>query len=298
MAGSSAWRRITSAAKGGEPTPERGRRAKLLRRPHGPEFDLAATFRSLSQALRARLDATDGGRHLVEKGRRREGELREFLRAHLPPAYGVTQSEAISAGGETSRQTDVLLYDALQAPVLLAADSSSLLAIESVYAGIEVKPLLTAAALARAADNLASLKALPRTALMRPRDGCPPEDMPRSNPAVFGAIFAYESDPPLRLLEALCALCKDRPPELWVDCVVVLDKAVIHRKTFRPAPEGRSWRYFDHRTPLACIEAGEDSLLVFYLLLLQDLNRKVLYPPDLMRYALSLGLPKPTLRQP
>ena len=208
------------------------------------------------------------------------------------------QGEAISSGGQASLQMDVLVYDALQAPVLLASDSSSLLAVESVYAGIEVKPFLSVRALEQAVENLASLKALPSTALTRPREGRDPEDMPRANPAVFAAIFAFESDPPLRLLDALCALYKDRPPELWADCVAVLDKAVIYRKTFLPAPQGWSWTYTRHRTPFLCVEAGPDSLLFFYLLLLQDLNTKWLLPPDLMKYSLTLGLPEPTMRRP
>ena len=283
---------------GGQRAPERGGRGTLRRRQEPPPFDLAATFRGLGRALRARLDVAEAGRHPAEKGRRREGALREFLRAHLPPAFGVTQGEAIASNGQSSRQTDVLLYDALHAPVLLATDTSSILAIESVYAGIEVKPFLTARDLAVAAENLASLKALPNSALTRPPGDFDLDKMPTRNPAVFGAVFAYESDPPLRLLDALCALCKDRPPDLWPDSVLVLDKAVIYRKTFRPAPQGWSSGYSKNRTPLLCVEAGVNSLLFFYLLLLQDLNTKTLLPPDLIKYALTLGLPEPTLRQP
>ena len=281
----------------GRAAPERNRPVKL-RRDNPAPFDLAATFRGVGRALQARLEMAEAGRHPVEKGRRREGALRDFLREHLPPAFGVTQGEAVAAGGQVSRQMDVLIYDALHAPVLLASDSSTMLAAESVYAGIEVKPMLTASVLERAVDNLASLKALPTSALVRPPGDFDPEKMPTRNPAVFGAVFGYEGDPPLRLLDALCTLCKDRPPELWPDSILVLDKAVIYRKTFRPAPEGWSWRYHNHRTQFACVEAGANSLLFFYLLLLQDLNTKTLLPPDLMKYALTLGLPEPTLRQP
>jgi hypothetical protein len=282
----------------GEASPERRNRGMLRRQHEPPPFDLAATFRGLGKALSARLEVAETGRHPGDKGRRREGALRDFLREHLPPAFGVTQGEAVAAGGQASRQMDVLIYDALHAPVLLASDSSSLVAIESVYAGIEVKPSLSASTLMAAAENLASLKALPSSALMRPPVGYDPEKMPTRNPAAFGAVFAYESDPPIRLLDALCEVCKDRPPELWPEAIVVLDKAVIYRQGFRPAALGWSWQYARNRTPFLCVEAGANSLLFFYLMLLQDLNAKTLLPPDLMKYALTLGLPEPTVRRP
>jgi hypothetical protein len=193
---------------------------------------------------------------------------------------------------------DVLVYNALHAPVLLASDSATLLAAESVYAGIEVKPLLTSLGLAAAIENLASLKALPTSALVRPPGDYDPGKMPTRNPAVFGAIVAYEGESPLRLLDALCSLCKDRPPELWPEAILLLDKAVIYRQGFRPAVLGWSWQYARNRTPFLCVEAGANSLLFFYLLLLQDLNTKALLPPDLMKYALTLGLPEPTRRCP
>ena len=298
VAGLDPLRAYYERRRAGESPPERRVQKPPPRPNEGAPFDLASTFRGLGKGLRAQLEVAEAGRHKGDKGRRREGALRDFLRAHLPPAYGVTEGEVVAAGGQASRQMDVLIYNALHAPVLLASDSATLLAAESVYAGIEVKPLLTSLGLAAAIENLASLKALPSTALVRPPSDYDPLKMPTRNPAVFGAIVAYEGESPLRLLDALCSLCKDRPPELWPEAILLLDKAVIYRQGFRPAVLGWSWQYARNRTPFLCVEAGANSLLFFYLLLLQDLNTKALLPPDLMKYALTLGLPEPTRRCP
>ena len=44
---------------------------------------------------------------------------------------------------------------------------------------------------------------------------------------------------------------------------------------------------------LACVEAAEDSLLYFQLLLLEDLKAKTLQQPDLLRYAQNANFPEP-----
>ena len=274
----------------GAPCPvlSRSEEPKLHKREGGPRFSLCETFRSLSRAMRARFETCGAGRHEADKGQRRESALREFLRAQLPGRYGVTRGEAIASLGEASRQADVLVYDALCAPVLLATDASMLLAAESVYAAIEVKPNLRVHDLKTAVRNIASVKSLSREAIVR---SMPPRaDEPRENPVPFGAVFAFTSDAPARLLDKLVALHAKLHPSLWVDCVCILDRAVIHRFGFAPGPIGWSPEFATLRTPLACIGAGADSLLLFYLLLCADLNAKTLRPPDLLHYAAGMEL--------
>jgi len=274
----------------GAPSPIVSRREepKLRKSEGGPRFSLPATFRSLSAMMRARFETCGAGRHESDKGQRRESALREFLRAQLPGRFGVTRGEAIAASGEASRQADVLVYDAHGAPVLLATDASMLLAAESVYAAIEVKPNLRVYDLKVAVENIASVKRLSRTAIVR---SLPPRaDEPGENPVPFGAVFAFTSDPVERLLDKLAELHAKLPPSMWVDCVCVLDSAVIHRFDIAPGPLGSSPEFAATRTPLACIRSGANSLLLFYLLLCADLNAKTLRPPDLLHYAVGLEL--------
>jgi hypothetical protein len=109
-------------------------------------------------------------------------------------------------------------------------------------------------------------------------------------------VFAFDGDSPERLQDALAELHSDVPPTLWVDCVCILDRAVIHRHGVIPGPAGWTPEVAVSRGPLTCVEAGADSLLYFYLLLSQDLNAKALAPPDLLLYSRGIALPPPRLR--
>jgi len=313
--------------RAGDPCPAVQRGSDVPRRHWGGTLhDLSVTFRTHSRGLRARFEACLGGRHATEKGQRREMALIQFLREHLPTRYGVTRGEVIASTAECSSQADVLIYDALRSPTLLSTETSCLLAAESVYAAIEVKPRLSAGELVRAAANLRSVKALPRTALLRPYAGSvagsqdwlkpglqtggepvrspafrqsskrrqalrnrshviesPPEG-PRSNPPVFGAVFAIESDPLGRLYSALEDAQRGLDPELWVDCVCILDQAVIYRPGGRAGHAGWTSEFSDAPPPTRIALAGPDALLYFYLTLLQDINTKTLLPPDLEFY--------------
>jgi len=283
--GLDALRAYYTRRRAGEARPSLERHPKLTRRPApGPAFDLAVGFRGLSRALRGRFEACLGGRHAAEKGQRREMALIELLRTHLPARYGVTRGEVIASTAECSNQADVLIYDALTSPTLLATDTSCLLAVESVYAAIEVKPRLRVGDLKKAAANLRSIKAFPRTALLRPyAPDASDRGQPESNPPVFGAIFAIESDPPARLLQALDDIQRPLDPALWVDCICILDQAVLYRVGAGTSSPG--WTSdFGQRPHTRIARTGLDALLFFYLTLLQDINTKTLLPPDLTHY--------------
>ena len=223
-------------------------------------------------------------------GYRREGTVREFLRAQLPSRYGVTRGEVASSSGEASRQMDVLVYDAPGAPVLLESEGSRVLAAESVYAAVEVKPRLTATELRAAIANIRSLKALPRDAVLWPGGPMGGLRAPEPNPAPYGAVFSFESMDPARVAAQLVEEQADVPEGLRVDCVCVLDEAVIFRSLgdpgmWQPAP-------WDAPATLACQAAGADSLLRFYLLVLRAVSGRRLGPPDLMHYVFGIG-PRP-----
>jgi len=299
-------RRAEARAKAAPTEPQEPAEASLepLRlRPGGqepPRFDLAVRFRALGRELRARFEACCGGSHPVEKGSRREAALRSFLRQQLPPPYGITRGEVVDATGQASRQVDLLIYDAFQALLLVDSEASALLAAESVYAAIEVKPVLGGSGLAAAVENLASVKLLSRRAVLRPPGRGLHEPRPEANPPIFAAIFSFESIEPRRVLRLLRDLEGETPSHLGVDCVCMLDRGIIFRypgfyappgmKSTGPAA-GRS----RERVPLVCTKAGENSLLLFCVLLSQELNLTRLWPPDLIRYAQSGGWPEPEI---
>ena len=267
------------------------RRRQAGKKSRPPSFDLAASFRGRNAELRGRLAAIDGGAHPVSKGQRREDAFRQFLRHHLPVNYGVGRGEVAASWGQLSRQVDILIYDAL-APVLLDDGGSLVVADDSIYAAIEVKPLLNADFLRDAIDIVRSVKTLRVPAVPLP-DGRGVVPSPR--PPIFGAVLARQSVDPELLARRLRELQAHLPPSLQVDCVCILDKAVIHRQCGGPGPSGWNPADADYPATLAYVEAGEDSLLYFHLMLLQDLKAKTLPLPDLLLYADSAHFPEPKI---
>jgi len=260
-------------------------------RPH-----LQAKFRAESQALTARMDAgRAGGKHTYEKGMRREQAAIEFLREFLPPRYGVARGEIVDSKGGVSRQCDIVVYDALHAPVLQRAEASQLFPAECVYAVIEVKPSLDRGSLPKAVANIAAAKALDRSAIVAQHGGHRLYHGPKANPPIFGAVLSLHS-PSVHdsMVPCLREHQQELPREQWVDAVCVLDEALIY--WFEMDPKGRGlpdWVPTVQKQG-ACLgyyESGEDTLLLFCLFLLHQLNAKELFPPDLLRYIDGLGTP-------
>jgi len=263
-------------------------------------FDLSAKFRGMSRALRGSYDAARvGGRHAGEKGMRREHTLHEFLRRHLPPRYGVARGEIVSARGEVSRQVDVVIYDALFSPLLQSADASGVFAAESVYAAIEVKASLNTTDLAEAVYNIKSVKALSRSATVREHGGHRRLHAARANPPIFGAVFAPKgSNIPKRVFPGLEEHNRQLPRELWIDCVCILDKALLYHFVRGGQPPGfLHWipSVLSEESYLGYIEAKKDTLMIFFLFLLHQINSKDLFPPDLLQYAQGLPVPAPVV---
>lgn len=268
--------------------------------PTDQPFDLRAKLRAVSRALRASYEAESvGGSHTTEKGMRRESVLGQFLARHLPPCYGVSRGEVVAAHGAISRQVDVVVYDAFHAPLLQDSEVSRVFPAECVYAAIEVKPALNRESLAEAVRNVASVKRLDRSAIVEQHGGHRIYHGPKQNPPIFGAVFALESsDVAGRIVPLLAQHHREMPPETWVDCVCVLDQALVYHFCYMVNPLGESlWlpAVLDEDTRLGHYDSKEDTLFLFYLFLLYQLNAKDLFPPDLMSYARGSRLPDPQI---
>ncbi|MBL7222857.1 MAG: hypothetical protein ISS72_03295 [Candidatus Brocadiae bacterium] len=258
-----------------------------------PQFDLPERFRALSRELRAQLDSVSGGHHPAEKGARREAIFRAFLRRILPGTYAIASGEILHSSGESSRQVDALIYPS-HSPALLDADTSVVVPAESVLAAIEVKPLLRRGEVVDAIANLRLAKALRPMAIFRPLPRPMHQRPIEPNPPAFTALFSIDSVDPRRVLKVLRELERDTPAAFALDCACLLDRGVITRGAGlagppslpEPLPGGAP-------VPLTCIEAGEDSLLVFYILLYEQLALRRTHLPDLRAYLGSLRLPPP-----
>ena len=163
--------------------------------------------------------------HAGERGGEAEDLLRRFLNEHLPGRFRAETGIVMDESGARSRQSDVLVIDALNSPVYRHG-RLMILPSDNVAAVVEVKSTLNKAELADAAAKVGSVKGLAKS---------PPSNVDR--PAVsapvamtrtFGVVFAYEADTSLSALaENLAAENVARSGLEHIDLVVVLGKGVV-----------------------------------------------------------------------
>jgi Domain of unknown function (DUF6602) len=119
--------------------------------------------------------------HPGERGRLLEEILRTFLASVLPRRIGVGSGFiAEGASHRMSRQTDVILYDALNYPLILSEKSLQIYPNEAVLATIEVKSALHRKELTDGVRNILSSKTMHKY---------PPEH----HPSTLGVLFCYNS---------------------------------------------------------------------------------------------------------
>src|SRR3954467_3652403 len=96
------------------------------------EFRAFLLDRERSVIARAR----EGGlfAHKATSGVARERVSHEPLRELLPGRHGLTSGVVKDSSGRTSGQWDILVYDAIDAPVLYRSGETAVLPIESVLA--------------------------------------------------------------------------------------------------------------------------------------------------------------------
>jgi hypothetical protein len=105
-------------------------------------MDLREFFGRVEETMLARFREAALVMHAGDKGDNREEILREFLHDHLPRKYGVLKGEVVTSAGSHSHSADIIIYDALNAPVLYTG-KTAVVPVESVYGIIEVKSTLS-----------------------------------------------------------------------------------------------------------------------------------------------------------
>lgn len=124
-----------------------------------PSNDLADLFSRIEATIVAKINEAGFIKHSGDKGENREHILREFLKTHLPKRYGVTKGEILTKEGQRSHAVDIIIYDALNCPVLYS-EQTAIVPIEGVYGIIEVKSRLSKAEFLDAARKIESFKRL------------------------------------------------------------------------------------------------------------------------------------------
>jgi hypothetical protein len=98
--------------------------------------------------------------HPGGKGLEVEEVLRKFLNAHLPRRYSACSGMMIDVENHMSKQTDVMVYDALSSPEYRASEQLQIVPADAVASVIEVKSCLTKTELKDGFEKIASCTGL------------------------------------------------------------------------------------------------------------------------------------------
>lgn len=100
--------------------------------------------------------------HMGERGRVAEDIIRNVLHRILPKRFSIGTGIIISASGESSMQTDIIIFDNFYNSPLLSEFGVGIFPVEIVYATIEVKSTLTKSTLEQSLTAIRKLRELGR----------------------------------------------------------------------------------------------------------------------------------------
>ena len=246
-------------------------------------------------AQRVRLNFEESGlfEHAGNRGEYRERIVQEFLRPCLPKCYGLGRGEVFSANGESSRQIDIVIYDAIFSSVLMKDKNNQLFPCESVFGSIEVKTELKRETLEQGVENVVSLKKLDREAsdmldilpFRRVNVGKGLTYGTAKKNHYLGVIFAYKGLEFHTVVGYLEEQSNDPEKRMLLpDFVFNLEREymVLRYKTENgkkiPSPFGGSYDGYGK------IVLGEYTLPLFYLTVNASLNVSILKAPDWGEY--------------
>lgn len=177
-------------------------------------------FIKAAKRLRADFDALTSIPHSSLKGHEAEKLMREFLNNHLPKRFAAGSGFILDPRGNISKQTDVVIYDALNCPVYYASDDAAIFPSDNVAAVVEVKSKLDKTSLVEAWDNIQETKRLAKTKH--------PPTTRLVQTQTYGVIFAFSTDTKLDTLSKhYTSLFQERGLGLHPDLVVILDKGIL-----------------------------------------------------------------------
>jgi hypothetical protein len=176
-------------------------------------------FASISEELRLRSERVrfNFSTHRPSAGDNRESIVADFLREHLPKAFGVHTGLVLAKSGEFSNQADIIIVDHLNNSPLYSTSPEHIWLIESVYALIEVKTSFPSPKdLAECIEKCRRFKALPREF----------SNSPSITESLY-ILWAFESSSAETVKDNFLAAIKDIPPSERPDFIVISNLVII-----------------------------------------------------------------------
>jgi hypothetical protein len=158
--------------------------------------------------------------HAALRGGEAEDLVRRFLQDHIPRRFSVGTGFILDLKDNVSRQTDVIVYDALNCPIYRASETAAIFPANNVAGVVEVKSKLDSDTLKDAFDKIESVKSL---AKVKP----PNVDAPIMT-QTHGSVFAFESALSLgSVADRYRDWMNKRGLGHHTDVVCVLDKGIV-----------------------------------------------------------------------
>jgi hypothetical protein len=210
--------------------------------------------------------------HRGLKGDEASRLVRDFLNGHLPKRFSAGSGFILDRRDKISKQTDVVIYDAINCPVYRTSDEAAIFPADNVAAVVEVKSRLDGEKLAEAWENIEAAKSLAKT--KAPEGPFPVQSQ------TLGCVFAFESAISVdTLAKHYLKLFRAHGLGHHIDLILVLDEAVL---TVAAKPRGHDWAPCTLEGPggpgaegshlgVAALQLGESSLDGFLRLLLTQL---------------------------
>jgi hypothetical protein len=165
------------------------------------------------------------------KGGEAEELVRSFLRDHIPRRFDVGSGFILDQKNNVSKQTDVIIFDALNCPTYRASVTAAIYPANNVAAVVEVKSKLDSRELEDAFKKIASAKSLAKTRT--------PEGANLMIEQTFGAVFAFESVISLdAIMDGYIKWIKANGLGGHTDVICISDKGII---TTIAKPKGVEW---------------------------------------------------------
>lgn len=226
-----------------------------------------------ARKLRSDFQALSPIPHHQLRGQEAEKLVRQFLNDHLPKRFSAGAGFILDPRDVISKQTDVVIYDALNCPVYHASEDAAIFPSDNVAAVVEVKSTLNKQELIDGWEKIRHAKALAKTR--------PPDVPGLIQTQTMGIIFAFSSETSLDAVrENYFSLFKEHGFGTHTDLVVVLDKGILTLGAKIKGVEGWGFSHLEgiggpaaegSHIGVAQADFGEYSLDAFLRLLLAHL---------------------------
>lgn len=244
-------------------------------------------MRGVSGRLRASLGASGPLGDSLTKGELREEDLSNAFRPHLAARYELVKGVVINAAGDESDPQDLVLLDTAVLPTILGTHTTRAVPVEGVAGTVQIKSVATKASIESAVGNVASAKRLLHA---DQRFGVPASGAHKpgfwSTSATFfgGALFLSAGGDVATLADAYARSVMALPPRERCDAACIVDRVAV---LWGDPSRGRGLHFAARgeqaEAPLSLF-AGEDSLLLFYMTLVEHLRNWITPPFDWLAY--------------